>query len=144
MGTMERKVLYATTEEGVRTAVIDVTHPAFRVTVTESELAAMAEQYILEAGQQREMPEAVREALRNSTLGRALMAASGTFLDGMTTYRLKLGPENLGKRLRRLTEGSRHRFRRLRRGCGCRTCPFYWRKGWCGRWLSNHAGECVL
>jgi hypothetical protein len=97
MGTAEREVLYATTEEGVRTAVIDVTHPAFTVTVTESELAAMAEQYILEAGQQREVPEAVREALRNSTLGRALMAASGTFLDGMTTYRLKLGPENLGE-----------------------------------------------
>jgi hypothetical protein len=97
MGTMERKVLYANTEEGVRTAVIDVTHPAFTVTATESELAAMAEQYILDAGQQREIPEAVREALRNSTLGRALMAASGTFLDGMTTYLLKLGPENLGE-----------------------------------------------
>src|SRR5580704_15509335 len=98
MGTMERKVLYANTEEGVRTAVIDVTHPEFAVTATESELAAMAEQYILEAGQQREIPEAVRDALRNSTLGRALMAASGTFVDGMTTYLLKLGPENLGER----------------------------------------------
>jgi len=97
MGIMEREVLYANTGEGVRTAVIDVTHPAFRVTATESELAAMAEQYILEAGKQREVPEALREALRNSTLGRALMAASGTFVDGMTTYRLKLGPENLGE-----------------------------------------------
>lgn len=97
MGTAERKVLYANTKEGVRTAVIDVTHPAFTLTATESELEAMAEQYILEAGQQREVPEAVREALRNSTFGRALMAASGTFLDGITTYRLKLGPENLGE-----------------------------------------------
>jgi hypothetical protein len=97
MGIIEREVLYANTEEGVRTAVIDVTHPAFRVTATESELAAMAEQYILEAGKQREVPESVREALRNSMLGRALMAASGTFVDGMTTYRLKLGPENLGE-----------------------------------------------
>ncbi|MGB8456771.1 MAG: hypothetical protein WCE50_03575, partial [Candidatus Acidiferrum sp.] len=38
----------------------------------------------------------LREALQASIFGRALMAASGTFLDGMSTYRLKLGPENLG------------------------------------------------
>jgi len=93
MGT---DVLYATTEEGVELAVIDVTHPGFAVAATEAELSAMAEQYILEAGQQREIPEALREALRNSMLGRGLMAAAGTFLDGMSTYILKLGPENLG------------------------------------------------
>jgi hypothetical protein len=93
---MRTDVLYATTEEGVKIAVIDVTNPAFAVTATEAELAAMAEQYILEAGQQREVPEALREALRNSMLGRGLMAASGTFLNGMSTYLLKLGPENLG------------------------------------------------
>jgi hypothetical protein len=29
-------------------------------------------------------------------LGRGLMAAAGTFLDGMSTYLLKLGPQNLG------------------------------------------------
>lgn len=94
---MAKGIVYVRTAEGVETAVIDVTNEAFAVTATEEELASMAEQYIREAGQRREVPEAVREALRNSTLGRALMAASGTFLDGMTTYRLKLGPENLGE-----------------------------------------------
>src|SRR5580692_6122165 len=94
---MEKNVVYAKTEEGVETAVIDVTNPAFAVRATEAELAAMAEQYILEAGRQQEIPEAVREALRNSMLGRGLMAASGTFVDGMSTYLLKLGPENLGE-----------------------------------------------
>ena len=94
---MEKGIVYAKTAAGVETAVIDVTNPAFAVTATEEELAAMAEQFIQETAQQREVPEAVREALRNSTLGRALMAASGTFLDGMTTYLLKLGPENLGE-----------------------------------------------
>ena len=93
---MSRDVLYATTEEGVKLAVIDVTNPAFAVAATEAELSAMAEQYILEAGQQQEIPDALREALRNSMLGRGLMAATGTFLDGMSTYVLKLGPENLG------------------------------------------------
>jgi hypothetical protein len=94
---MRDGVLYAMTNEGVRLPVIDVTNAAFAVTATEAELAAMAEQYIREAGEQREIPEAVREALRNSMLGRGLMAASGTFLNAMSTYLLKLGPENLGE-----------------------------------------------
>jgi hypothetical protein len=93
---VSRDVVYAKTEEGVELAVIDVTNPAFAVTATDAELAAMAEQYILEAGKQQEVPVALREALRNSMLGRGLMAATGTFLDGMSTYLLKLGPENLG------------------------------------------------
>jgi len=94
---MGKDVVYAKTEEGLRTAVIDVTNAAFAVSATDAELAALAEQYVIEAGRQQEIPEAVREALRNSMLGRGLLAASGTFLDGMTTYLLKLGPENLGE-----------------------------------------------
>jgi hypothetical protein len=90
------EVVYAKTEDGLDLAVIDITNPAFRVTATDAELAAMAEQYILEAGKQQEIPAALQEVLRNSMLGRGLTAATGTFLDGMTTYLLKLGPENLG------------------------------------------------
>jgi hypothetical protein len=93
---MGLETVYAVRDGGVKTAVIDVTNPAFAVTATDAELEAMAGQYIREAEQQSEIPEAVREALRNSLLGRGLMAASGSFLDGMTTYLLKLGPENLG------------------------------------------------
>ena len=58
---MKTGVVYAKTEEGVELAVIDVTNPAFRVTATDAELAAMAEQYILEAGKQQQVPEALRE-----------------------------------------------------------------------------------
>ncbi len=94
---MAKGIVYAKTADGAETAVIDVTNAAFAVTATEEELAAMVEKYILEAEQWKELPEAVREALRNSKLGRALMAASGTFLDGLTTYYLKLGPEHLGE-----------------------------------------------
>src|ERR1700676_97128 len=94
---MRTDVVYATTDAGVKLAVVDVTNSAFAVAATDSELAAMSEQYIREAGEQREIPEAVREALRNSMLGQGLMAAGGTFLDGTSTYLLKLGPENLGE-----------------------------------------------
>jgi hypothetical protein len=93
---MRTEILYAKTEDGVSLAVIDVTTPVFAVSATDAELAAMSEQYIREAAQQREIPEALREALLSSMLGRGLMAASGTYLDGMSTYLLKLGPENLG------------------------------------------------
>jgi hypothetical protein len=93
---MKTDVVYAMTDEGEKLAVIDVTNASFAVSATDEELAAMAEQYILEAGRQQEIPAALREALRSSKLGRGLMAASGTFLDGMMTYQLKLGPENLG------------------------------------------------
>src|SRR5579872_401295 len=94
---MRRDVLYARTDEGAELAVIDVTNPAFAVSATDAELCAMAELYIREAAQQKEIPAALREALRSSMLGRGLMAAAGTYLDGISTYLLKLGPENLGE-----------------------------------------------
>src|SRR5580765_2946233 len=56
----------------------------------------MTEQYIRESEERKEIPPEIREALQKSMLGKVLMAASGTFLDGMSTYVLKLGPENLG------------------------------------------------
>jgi hypothetical protein len=75
--------------------VIDVTHPAFTVTVTEAELARLADQYVGESEQRQQVSPALLEALQRSMLGRGLMAASGTFLSGMNTYILKVGPDNL-------------------------------------------------
>lgn len=93
---MSDAVLYATTPGGESLPIIDVTHPAFVVRATEAELAAMSEQYLLESAQRGEIPAAMREALRGSKFGRALMEASGSYLPGMITYQLKLGPDNLG------------------------------------------------
>jgi len=44
------------------------------------------------------MLPALRDALKNSLLGPGLLAASGGVLSGMSTYLLKLGPNNLGAR----------------------------------------------
>lgn len=93
---MKHGVVYAKTEDGVELPVIDVTNPAFAMSATDGELTAMTEQYIRESEKRKEIPPEVRVALQQSMLGKALMAASGTFLDGMSTYVLKLGPENLG------------------------------------------------
>jgi hypothetical protein len=89
-------VIYAKTEDGLELPVIDVTNPVFAVSATEEEMAAMLEQFIRESQERGELPAAVRQALQNSLFGRALMAASGTYLDAMSTYQLKLGPDNLG------------------------------------------------
>lgn len=93
---MRPDVLHAMTDDGRSLPVIDVTNPAFAVTATEGELAAMSEQFVLESKQRPEMPAPLREALQRSVLGRGLIAAAGTFLTGMNTYLLKLGPDNLG------------------------------------------------
>lgn len=94
-------VCYATSDDGLELPVIDVGHPAFAVTVTDEELTAMAAQFIEEAQRQAHLPPEsqqamLREAFKGSRLGQALMGAAGGFLDGITTYLLKLGPEHLG------------------------------------------------
>jgi hypothetical protein len=90
------RILYAAHEDGIDLAVVDITHPAFAVSVTDDELAAMADRHIVELAQQRVMAPAIQQALEQSQIGRSLRAASGSYLAGMPTYILKLGPENLG------------------------------------------------
>jgi hypothetical protein len=93
---MKPDILYAITDDGSPLPIIDVTHPAFAVTATAAEIATMAEQFLLESTRRQATSEQVRAALEQATLGRALIAASGTFLSGMNTYLFKLGPNNLG------------------------------------------------
>ena len=94
--TLNTSILYAAHQDGIDLAVVDITHPAFAVVVTDDELAAMADQHIVELAQQRAMAPAIQQALEQSQIGRSLRAASGSYLAGMPTYILKLGPENLG------------------------------------------------
>lgn len=96
---MTRGVFYAMTDDGLRLSIIDVTHPAFAAAASDAELANMADQYAsqLEATSRRELPMHVQEARRRSRIGRGLTTASGgTFMNGMNTYMMKLGPDNLG------------------------------------------------
>lgn len=94
-------VSYAVTDDGLELPVIDVTHPAFAVSMTDGELAALTAAFIEEVERQQKMPLIVqrffmRAFLRKSAVGRGLLAARGTFLSGMSTYLMKLGPDNLG------------------------------------------------
>jgi hypothetical protein len=92
---LKNSVLSALTDDGESLPIIDITNPTFAVKTTEADLAAMADQFLIESAQQRDLTPALREALQHSTIGRGLMAAAGSFLDGMSTYRIKLGPDNL-------------------------------------------------
>ncbi len=93
---MKQDVLYAATNDGSVLPVIDITQPAFAVSIDQQQLHAMSEEFVLESKQRQAMLPALRDALKNSLLGKGLMAASGSVLSGLGTYLLKLGPDNLG------------------------------------------------
>ena len=93
---MAKSIFYASTGDGLVLPVIDVSHPAFEVRITEAELGAMADQYVREAeGRTQQMAPELVEALKRSRLGRGLMAAANGVLGGIETYMMKVGPENL-------------------------------------------------
>ena len=75
--------------------IVDVTNPAFAISPSEDELAAMKTQYVIESAQSQDVSPELRAALGRSRLGRGLMSARGTFLTGLNTYLLKLGADNL-------------------------------------------------
>jgi hypothetical protein len=94
---MKTEILYARTVEGVELPIVDATNAEFAVAPTEAELSALCEEYVAASRRRRETPAPMVEALKSTRIGRGLMAASGTYLDGMTTYLLKVGAENLGE-----------------------------------------------
>src|SRR5215831_12750313 len=75
--------------------VVDVTNPSFAISPSADEMAAMTAQYIKESTQSQDVSPEIRMALSRSRIGSGLMAARGTFLSGLSTYLLKLGPDNL-------------------------------------------------
>jgi hypothetical protein len=75
--------------------VVDVTNPAFAISPSADEMSAMTAQYIKESTQSQDVSPEIRAALSRSRIGSGLMAARGTFLSGLSTYLLKLGPDNL-------------------------------------------------
>jgi hypothetical protein len=92
---MRQDVLYARTGDGLNVPIVDVTNPAFRIDPSEQELAALTGQFLGEAQARQEVPPQLMAARQRSVLGRGLMAARGTFLSGMHTYLMKLGPDSL-------------------------------------------------
>jgi hypothetical protein len=95
-----RAVVFATTADGLRLPVIDVTHPAFAVPDDPASLAARREAFLAWDRRNRRIPNIIarllmRLAARRSLLLRRILASQNGYLDSMSTYLLKLGADHL-------------------------------------------------
>jgi hypothetical protein len=94
-------VFYAVSADGIELPIVDVTHPSFALPLDRTEATALIERYAKAESRRGRLQHWARRHfygyfLKRSVLGRALMGAAGTFLPGMPTYLLKLGPDHLG------------------------------------------------
>jgi hypothetical protein len=89
------------TRDGVELPVVDVTHPAFAISITDSEQMTLVEKFLHDGIPLAKLPKPLRELalrflLRQSVLAQGIDQARGSFMSGMQTYLLKLGPGMLG------------------------------------------------
>src|SRR5262245_14080773 len=94
-----RAVVFATTADGLRLPVIDVTHPAFAIADDPASLAARRDAF-LAFDRNRRIPAIVtrllmRLAARRSPLLRRIVASNNEYLDSISTYMIKLGADHL-------------------------------------------------
>jgi hypothetical protein len=90
----------AATRDGVMLPVIDVTDPRFAISDDPESLAHLFAQASAEEQKNRRLPAFImrfllRRAAKRSRLLRAIFSGDATFLDGTTTYVMKLGADNL-------------------------------------------------
>lgn len=98
---MNLQIFHAKTPDGLEVPVIDVTHPAFKLELTEAEQRAQVAKFLAEHQRRMRIPRPLRTALirlalRNSLLGKSVLASRGGVFGPIETYIMKLGPENLG------------------------------------------------
>src|SRR4051812_12247332 len=95
-----RAIVYATTADGLRLPVIDVTHSAFAVADDPASLAARRDAFLAWDRRNRRMPTVIARllmwlAVPRSRLLRRIVASDNEYLDSITTYMLKLGADHL-------------------------------------------------
>jgi hypothetical protein len=93
-------IAYAKTREGFDLPVIDVTNPRFAVPDDPAAVRAMHDAFVEDERKQRRIPTFImrlmlRMAAKKSRLVRALFEPDAGFLDGLSTYVMKLGADNL-------------------------------------------------
>ncbi|MER2536174.1 MAG: hypothetical protein ABTQ31_13545 [Rhizobiaceae bacterium] len=93
-------VALARTSEGYLLPVLDVTHPRFAMADDEAGLARLHKTFMRSERDRRWIPAflmkmIVRSAARRSRLVNAIFGEDVTFLDGISTYAVKLGAKNL-------------------------------------------------
>ncbi len=94
----KQDLAYAQTRDGRAFPVIDVTDPRFAVADDPESLRSLMGSVAREEAKRRRVPKFIMRLMikwlaRRSLLARALFAGTATFLDGLTTYVMKLGPD---------------------------------------------------
>lgn len=93
-------IFYARTVSGVELPIIDVTHPAFAVTLSADEQRTRIDAFMRESQPLDKLPPLLRRlllrfVLRGSLFARGMSSTGSSYLSGMHTYLFKLGPDNL-------------------------------------------------
>jgi len=93
-------IAMATTRAGYALPVVDVTHPRFAVPDDPQAARALHEAFISGERRRARIPKFImrmmlRSAARRSRLVHALVQSKAEYLDGLTTYVMKLGADNL-------------------------------------------------
>ena len=93
-------LVFATTADGLRLPVIDVTHPAFAVPDDPASAAARRDAFLAWDRRNRRMPRIIMRLLmrlgtRRSPLLRRILTSDNDYLDSITTYMVKLGADHL-------------------------------------------------
>ena len=90
---------YVYTDCGLELPVLDITHPLFTASINEESLEALCKESAQRAKSMKEMPGAQKMAIAEKSyiFGRHFHKdPTATYLSGMSTYMLKLGPNLIG------------------------------------------------
>jgi hypothetical protein len=94
------KLLYASTDDGLQLPIIDVTHPAFAIAISDEELRDRVARFLREPPPFARLPAFLRSlvlrfVLRRSRLAAGLRKSERGVLSSIDTYVFKLGAEQL-------------------------------------------------
>lgn len=90
-------VSYAVNADGLELPVIDITHPAFDCSLDDEQISCVIDQTLAGLQASRALPpETILELPKRSILWRGTFESMGTYMSGMMTYLMRLGPANLG------------------------------------------------
>lgn len=90
---------YVYTDCGLELPVLDITHPLFTASINEESLEALCKESAQRAKSMKEMPDAQKMVIAEKSyiFGRHFHKdPHATYLSGMSTYMLKLGPSLIG------------------------------------------------
>ncbi|MCP3711303.1 hypothetical protein M3I54_30760 [Paraburkholderia sp. CNPSo 3274] len=96
----QRPMTYASTVQGQRLPVIDITDPRFALPADSDAITALFASYLADERRRARVPIFIMHMIlalvsRRAPLLRSVVSARSGFLDGLSTYLLQLGPRTI-------------------------------------------------